>query len=177
MKKYLLFSLLALLLASCFTGCDRKTILVSWDGLSYYVWVNNSDYKVTVSAPDIYTEDGGRGVNVELAPGESRTVIGSAPEAVIPPYQLRGGISVTFDDGTKVYRAEFNKRFAEDSTTYLPEGYDTEYHPYIEDSYDYEEVEASEGCSQCSYGRWIYTFTNADYEAMVEYLEASAEVE
>lgn len=182
MKTKMIFRLLALLLVTgSFAGCNYSKVIIDAVGISYHVWVNNSDYTVTVSGPNAYDGDtyplpGEKNFEVELAPGESYTGIrhgemGYAP----PPYGMFLKISVGFDDGDDVYDVEFSVEYGREgdvyTSTYLPLDYDSDYHLYVEENYVSENVDSPQGCSECVGRRWTYTFTNADYEAAKSYVQ------
>lgn len=143
--------------------------------VSYYVWVNESDHTVSLSVADyiFYNPEnppyGKSGFVATLAPGESHTEKEVA-KALIPP--VFDNMTVVFDGNGDSRRVEFGLRYEGNKVppkVYLPEGYDGKYNPLDERNYDYESVKSPDGCDECGGGRWTYVFTNADYEAAVEY--------
>ncbi len=180
MKTKMIFKVLALLLVTgSFAGCP-SSVIIDYSGYSYYVWVNDSDYTITISSSDARLYDpenpsqGKTWFEAELAPGEKCTEIYDMMAGTMPPMVIPK-ISVEFDDGTNTYSVEFSVEYGREgdvyTSTYLPLDYDSDYHLYVEENYVSENVDSPQGCSECVGHRWTYTFTNADYEAAKSYVQ------
>lgn len=158
MKKILLFAATALLSIYMLSGC--RLAITDWNTHNYYVWVNNSDHKISLSFEEYYgTSYRYMFENVILEPGEKHEEIVSIEGTYPPGWNWR--VTVLFDDGTYVAKYGYGVE--------KPTNYDWHYDPTLESNYAFEEVKNPEGCRQCPGKRWTYTFTDEDYEAAVAY--------
>lgn len=166
--------LLYLFVGSCLAGCNNTDdiVLIDYRAYSYVTWVNDSEHTIKLLIDSgwpvwFYGDDRQREreLEIELTPGENHTAIidgdGGAPA---PRFNK---VSVLFDEG---YDVEF-KLHHENSIVLLPENYEKRYNVAFDYNYEYGNVDSPQGCSECNGARWTYTFTNADYEVAVEYLQ------
>ncbi|WP_280743992.1 MULTISPECIES: hypothetical protein [unclassified Parabacteroides] len=138
-------------------------VIVDYNAYTYVTWVNSSDFKVKLSViycPGYSHEDG---FETELIPGESHEimVVGMGGSSGFCAEK----VSVMFDENSGV---EFTVQYDGHIIPY-PVDYEAGYNLAYNKNYEIEEVKSPEGCSECYGDRWTYTFTNADYEAVVKY--------
>ena len=149
MKKYLFILVVVLILV----GCQKEDKKLETEGdpllYSHYIWQNDSDHRIRMTIYDKLWNEAGEwisGIEEEMLPGEcifrEKSDIGWPPSP-----KFRKGIKMVFDDGP------YGGNFPLSDSFVLP--------------YDITQEKYFKRQREGDITKWIYTFTNADYDAAV----------
>ncbi len=116
-------------------------------GISYFVWVNNSNHKITLEGQYPH-------IRFEIQPDEYYERKDGGISNVPSPADIWNKLTVVFDDEIEViYSYPMVSLEGRKSNV----NYDIPFNPVWDGNYLQENVKNGT--------RWTYTFTNADYEA------------
>ena len=133
MRKFLFFALSAIFTAGTPAGCNTD-----YNAISYFVWVNDSDHKITLF---VESDLGCEFKNEVILPGESFTAMDNGMGVCPVPSSYIWKMTIIFDDGRLGFT--YGVRYYQDDGRSYPPNYDAHYDPSIDDNYVFEDLRLS----------------------------------
>ena len=133
MRKFLFFALSAIFTAGTPAGCNTD-----YNAISYFVWVNDSDHKITLF---VESDLGCEFKNEVILPGESFTAMDNGMGVCPVPSSYIWKMTIIFDDGRLGFT--YGVRYYQDDGRSYPPNYDAHYDPSIDDNYVFEDFESA----------------------------------